>query len=131
MSRAELEAATGVPAFPTGPGEWWFALPGRGVTARGTDADGLIHIYAGDARGVGPAFTGRTSGGLTEGLIDETGGLTDEEAAAWPGDGFDDAPPDPGAPTVRRDPVRRLAAVSVRGKLVQVQTWSPAVRPAP
>ncbi len=110
MSRDELSRATGVPAFTTGPGEWWFALPARGFTARGTDADGLVQIYAGDGREFSP-FNGR--------FVDPAGG-----------------PPLPADTPPRRlselhgglsAPFRIRSYDHSGGR--QVQTWSDAVDP--
>ena len=81
------------------------------MTARGTAADGLVQIYAGDAGGAGPTFSGRTIGGAA--------GLSDPAPAGGPGTGL----------SVRRDPARRLAVLSRDGAVVQVQTWSPAADP--
>ena len=91
MSAAEVEAATGIPCFSTGPGEFWFWLPSRGVSARGTTDDGLVQVYAGEPgagrttvrRPYRPRRYGgdeRTAGRRTAGTV----GLGGTQAAAGP-----------------------------------------------
>ena len=71
-----MEAATGVPTFQITSGGWWFWLPDLGLSARGTDADGLVQIYAGrdSTQGiynrVDPdlPMVGRTAEGVTAGM---------------------------------------------------------------
>ena len=124
MTRERVAAAVGVPAFTTGPGEWWLALPGRGVTARGTDADGLVHIYAGAASAAGPAFAGRGPGGVA-------GGTDAAEALAQLGEATAEQADEA---TVHRADGRPLAVVTRPDddgvpRVVQVQTWLPGFGP--
>ena len=71
MSRDELAAATGVPAFPIGRGAFWFVLPGRGVTARGTDAAGVVQVYAGAVGRPGLDAAFATADGVRAGMTVE------------------------------------------------------------
>ena len=122
MSRDEVIAATGISAFAAGRGEFWVAAPADGLTARGTEADGVVQIYAGDRRGTLPAFTGRTPEGVVA-------GMSDAEVVRRLGE--PDEIEREGGDAVRRYPDRRLAVVSRRDRVVQVITWSPAADPAP
>ena len=119
MTPAEVEEATGVPTFPTGPETFWFYLPGRNVTARGTNADGVVQIYAGD-RGGFRKFPGRS----TEGIAYETP-VAEVDRLLGP-------PPHPVEEprfnyTARRFyPDRRFWVLSSDGKASQISVWSPA-----
>ena len=134
MTPAEVEAATGVPAFETGPDTWWFWLPDLGVTARGTDAEGLVQIYAGrDSTqrlywGVDPGvpMPGRTAGGVTAGMSG-----AEVEARLGPPDHISRSPPTAGGDrdqfVTRLYLRRRLTVSSIDDGVVQVSTYAESV----
>ena len=151
QTRRELEAATGVPAFTTGPGEWWFALPARGVTARGTDRDGLLQIYAGrtdhapyfsgELRAAGgTVVTGNTRDAVEAALGKPTAAGRYAPVKAALGRSAESGTYAPirirkGRPTALRGAGEqgvlfyeddRLAVLLRDDAVVQVQTWSPA-----
>ena len=132
MSRGDLEAATGVSAFTTGPGEWWFALPVRGVTARGTDADGLLQIYAGSQASYATPFGGAVAvdgpdSTLNESLLPHSGAAAQRRLLGSPE--ADKPGGDGGSVSLYRS--RSLWIVAREGRIVQVSTWSGAVTEVP
>ena len=120
MTPERVEAATGVPTFWTGPGEFWFYLPSRSVSARGTAAEGVVQIYVGAFPA--PGFPGTVAGGVTAGMT-----AAEIERRLGPPDRTEE---DPHAPwTTRTYADRRLWVESDEDAVVRASIWSPAADP--
>ena len=132
MTAAEVEAATGVPTFRITPGGWWFWLPDLGLSARGTDANGLVQIYAGHYNRVDPgvAMVGRTAEGVTAGMSG-----AEVEARLGPPDLIYRGTPTEGGGrdqfVTRIYKERRAHIESLDDAVTQVVTYAPSVEREP
>ena len=122
QSFQQVEEATGVPPFWVGPEDFWFYLPSRGVTARGTASDGVVQIYFG--AGPLPGFAGTIAGGVTKGMNG-----TEIERRLGPPDRVVEHMND--RDTTRFYDSRRLSIVSWHDAAVSASIRAPAAEPLP
>ena len=122
QSFQQVEEATGVPPFWVGPEDFWFYLPSRGVTARGTASDGVVQIYVGT--GPLPGFAGTIAGGVTRGMNG-----TEIERRLGPPDRVVEHIN--GRDTIWHYDSRRLSIVSWHDAAVSASIRSPAAEPLP
>ena len=126
MTRAEVEAATGVPTFWSGPDVFWLFLPSQSLTAWGTAEDGVAFIALG--AGWKNGFPGTIAGGPAAGAS-----VAEVERSLGPPDRAYDIAPHPEAPDLtraaRRYDDRRLKVDFWNDAAVAAAIWSPAAEP--